>query len=953
MRLRTFTSIVACSVPLLAAGCSGCVATYRDVGPDFDDARNEDWRGSSAGLIYQLAGDRNTLYAVSLNAGIWRRKSGERWHQLSQSSPLTTSLAVDPTNPRHLVSGDRNNAGTDSDPANYDLSLSGLWESTDAGDTWQLVYSPLTRVADASAPAYCVNIQSQSIAAVVVTPVGTVLAGTPCGIARRATGASTYDFPPIPAGLAAITAFAVARISSVPAASGAARGSRPTTSNLIWALARNVPGTVLTLLWSDTDGSTWNAVALQSPVNGYGVPQATGEEMARGDDFSLAAFGDSVAMVFKPTPDQENKTGIVYYNRSTRTFSAHLVEAGNDGTGWGGRRSIRAIPIHSPYSIGDGVRIVLNTAQGVFDGEGINRSGMVKWRKQITAHCRDCQDPDPMHADIWDVLPASDNDDLWVATDGGIYAKSDTLGSFNAGLFTQHIHTLSLIEAPLGLGGPRLDYATSDNDAWFSPGPMPGSPAAVWRSYTVLGDANWTAADRGNSRISLEVRDGLSADITDFGDGPPNGSSHVGGDNFLLSCRQTAGNPGACSDADVLPRNFRVVQTGSRSLPYRTGGLLDVVWLTSLPLQYKNGDTVTNLSSGVLSDQVKTASSPVLLRNSALAVQPDINTSQFKGWSLESGSVPTSASRVWVSVENGHHPWEAVYYVCVCDHVATAHLFKQKTRSAPWEPVVVKIDQPSGSVITRDILPAWEDAKKTVRGTTGPVWVDPINPNRLVVLTTVGVVISNDGGASWTEDRTLTLLLTNSWQYPFATGYPAGSDLGVVLGTRGLRFMYASDVAFGWGDDQLAVASPFTGVYVRGGVNQPWLDLTQALPRPLATVSSLAFWGRELYVATEGRSLVQTIHSYDARMGAVFDRTVSPRTGARTIRLLRSDGAAVANSRVSLTTITQNGVLQASALTSTAMGEVVLPSGLPVGTRIFLRYAGDSSAAPAETAFRT
>src|SRR5438874_8108756 len=131
-------------VVLVAALVAGCAAyTSIDVSPnDGDDSTYR--QISAAGLISQLAGDENALYAVSINAGIWRRRAGGWWAHLQNSSVLTTSLAVDPLNPRHLISGDRNGDASQSDPSRFDLTQSGIWESFDAGDTWLWTFSPLT-----------------------------------------------------------------------------------------------------------------------------------------------------------------------------------------------------------------------------------------------------------------------------------------------------------------------------------------------------------------------------------------------------------------------------------------------------------------------------------------------------------------------------------------------------------------------------------------------------------------------------------------------------------------------------------------------------------------------------------------------------------------------------------------------------------------------------------------
>ena len=126
--LRTFGL---CQMSLTLLLFTGCASSFIDAGPNLIDGSNDSWEASPTGLIYRLAGDEHTMYAVSLNAGIWRRASGEQWKQLPASSPLATDLAVDPNDPRHLVSSDRNGAASESNAARFDLNLSGIWESFD------------------------------------------------------------------------------------------------------------------------------------------------------------------------------------------------------------------------------------------------------------------------------------------------------------------------------------------------------------------------------------------------------------------------------------------------------------------------------------------------------------------------------------------------------------------------------------------------------------------------------------------------------------------------------------------------------------------------------------------------------------------------------------------------------------------------------------------------------
>ena len=71
-----------------------------------------------------------------------RSTSLSRWVQLTQAPPRAVSIAVDPSDNRHLIVGER---GDDKPIATANAliaSRSGAWESADAGDTWTKIYDP-------------------------------------------------------------------------------------------------------------------------------------------------------------------------------------------------------------------------------------------------------------------------------------------------------------------------------------------------------------------------------------------------------------------------------------------------------------------------------------------------------------------------------------------------------------------------------------------------------------------------------------------------------------------------------------------------------------------------------------------------------------------------------------------------------------------------------------------
>jgi hypothetical protein len=941
---RKSALLLAVALPALVSAQS-----FQDVGPNYADGKDDSWSASATGLIYKLAGDANILYAVSLNAGVWKRHINGQWVQLTSSSRLTSSLEVDPASPRHLVSGDRDNDQSEADSSRFDLSIGGVWESFDAGDSWQWAFSPAAGMENPSAPAACKTAQSQAIPAILITPSGTIMAATGCGIVRKTSAGGIFNWSKTPSDLGRVTALSLSRVG-------------PAT--FLWGLGVHLSTKLTALLSSTDDGATWSFQDIPADI-AAGVPADFG---GSGDIFSLASFGKSALMVFKhvPTTGDDNRSWLLYFDSTTGKFSTQIPANANDGTGLGGRRSFRTTAVAPPFEVGNGLRIVFNAGQNVLEGIGIDGAGQIKWKHVLNTYCAGCSNTQHVHADLWDMLPTKNAKELFVSGDGGIYSKEGSkLKSYNDGLHTQHIHTLAVLDSSSSALGPRIAYSTSDNDAWFWDGSSPSNPSLRWKSYKSIGDVNWTDGDRANQELALEVLNGTFAEITSFGHKPPTLTQQVGGARIWLGCSKTIDpNTGkqACGGAGVKPRNYFVIQSPPSASPSsQVNADLDVVWLTTPPLQFMQGSAVVDLKKGTLADEVAGLTTPILLRNFALAVQPSINHSRFKGWVLESGNVPPGATRVWASTPpstSGLATFSLVYYVCTCDGSANGpfpQIFKRENGSTVWTKLAISAATGTG-LKSFDVLKPVDDSDDKARlEIGGPLFVDPLDPNRLLLLTTDGVLQSDDGGNSWTRDAVLTALSTNSGQDPFAIGFPSGNTNNVAQGTRGLAYMFISAVDFGRGTGEVAVASPFTGVFYKASPERPWLDATPLLPGPLPTVSSIALSNHEVFVGLEGRSLVKTVGLPLSRMAAWFQFppvVLGRRTPPPPVRLMGANGMPIGSVQVKVTLIKLDGSVVIQPIMTDATGGLALPTDAGTLTRVVFSFAGTSQFAPATTGFR-
>jgi hypothetical protein len=563
---RSMRRLCACVLLGLIAGV-GCRTVHRqDISPNAPNGTLE----GTAGLTYGLAGSESMLYAVSLNAGVWKsvQQNASRgpWSMLANSPPLASSMAVDPNNPAHLAVGERNG-----DARRVDLNHSGVWESVDGGDSWALTLDPFSQEA-------CVAAQSKAIPAVLYSRKSTLLAGTPCGLARKATGAGAFDFHFSP----------MATVVSALAESRRADGAW-----LLWALVANQASpSMFSVMWSSNDGVSWTVEDIPAKVNGYGISFG-----GRGDPFSLAAFDDTAVLVFAvsdtsdPSVKQQigNANTLLYHKASGGWSVQALTGISNNGTGLGGRRNLKSFvldPNAVPATVPQAVRVFFIGGQDLLSATGVS-NGQLTWQQIGLSAFTGSNSPYHLHPDLWDVHIDPGSRNIRLGTDGGVYRNTgNDWTPENDGLHTHHVHSLNATDAGKAV---KLAYGAQDNGAWARDGLPFNTPVTGWAPMG-LGDANWTAADQGNPVRALLVRNSNTLELTDFKNITP----------LQLQCgKPNPDTPNQCSDIFVKPTECVVIQT---LLNEDSAPGLDVVMLVKPPLLTIQNGKIAPLAQGPLAN---------------------------------------------------------------------------------------------------------------------------------------------------------------------------------------------------------------------------------------------------------------------------------------------------------------------------------------------------------------
>lgn len=591
---------------LIAALATLAGPACEDVSPNLPNGATKS-RASTAGLTLAVAGDRNTLYAVSLNAGVWRSDRGGPWHQLSASPPNANCIAVDPANVRHIAVGERNGFAV-----NMRLNHCGVWESTDAGEHWRFLLDPATlRGSD-----------SEAVPAIAFDQRSNLFVATPAGIGVKKAGSMVVSLNDSPPGVGRVTAL-----------SADGRG--------VWAR------TATKLMRTLNAGTSWEVVDIPQEVGADKVAFSS-----RGDLYSLGGSPTVAFMTCVLNPGiGGNRNSLIAYDVASKRWFTQSLASGN-GTGLGGRRFAKFESGNLIYGGGQEIHQAPLAGYGSADSQ-------IKFDMPVQANWGGPYGTPPhgIHSDTWDMhldpsfSPASQ--DAWIACDGGIFASSPQLrepaGSalrlfdhlwlpHNDGLHTHHIHTITALEMPGE--DARLAYPTSDNEAFYF------DPQRGWMNEPWLGDVNWTAGDAGNPSFALLVRRSAGfAILTAFRQAMPEGAGFDEDQGLTL-----------CNDEHYDgPTSFAFIQTLSGETPEYP--LLDAVRIVDLPLKTNDGKPVP----GPLGEA---RANPVLIRNTAFAAAPDANASKFSGWKIEC-DLPAGATGFCVS--GGHA--QPVYYVAASGQV--------------------------------------------------------------------------------------------------------------------------------------------------------------------------------------------------------------------------------------------------------------------------------------------
>jgi hypothetical protein len=752
--------------------------------------------GYPAGITVGIAGDEKVLYAVSLNAGVWMSTNGGAWVQLGNSPPRAYSIAVDPTNPKHVVVGERD--GDFKDPSK---NQSGVWESFDGGGNFNKTLDPFSHNG-------CNG--SQAIQSLVFTHQGSVIvAGTACGVAVYAGIFAGWKFPTTPIGNNLVTAVAA-------------------SATKVWA--RDGSGT---LIVTNDNGQSFHLATNQPLPNGVSFAHG-------GDRFSLAAFDDFAMM---STLGDDNGAGnnfdqlLIYDAKQDQwLFKKRIFDpaenVNNDpnfgsvnGTGsceCNGSRFIRAFDRQTSH--GPQQSIIFSGGQDLFLATAaVLDPAKLSWMRiaggnYTTAPSRPQYQP-LVHGDFWASWLSSAGT-LWLGSDGGVFEnRQDGQGWRSRG---DGLHTLAvqmLYAAPLNTA-----YATPtmDNSAWFA------GFSGNWQ-VDDSGDSNWVVGDSGGAPLfAYAARDAQTSAVLGFDNKVPDQDLPNAG-TMVEGVRRSA------DQSFDGPLTFNVIQTLYSGEPRPRGPTLDVVMLAKMPLQYRDDKTKQLVT--VIPNQ---GHDVAIVRNPIWLQHPDISEGKGQGWVTLADNTP--ANTVGFLVAGGHsHP--QLYVLTNLN--GTVDLWRwDGNQKAGWKKLDISGNgQPSGLVA--------ESLK-------GPVFVNPYRPERLYALTAYGVRYSINSGDTWQAEVGLTNAITGSGAYPLTASFSpnfnnvAASAHGPFGGSGTLCDMSFDEIY----PDRVIAGSPFTGVFYNKG-DGIWRSLRYATPKPSSPVTSVYLFGNVAVVGFQGRGLWQ------------------------------------------------------------------------------------------------
>jgi len=615
---------------------------------------------------------------------------------------------------------------------------------------------------------------SKSVRAVIFGRDGGLFIGTDCSIVHRKANTNSFDIRNTPA---PILGFAISQTKIWARSSRAIYVS--TNNGLNWSAPIQFPNAI-DINWRFTDVIAAFDAFAYIPFSTTGVAQAGGCGTCGAD------------------------TKLLILNAKTNTWLVQNVDFAGchacDGTGL----SAGPIPIRSfisnnltlPAVVGKRLQLLFSAGQELYQATGLNSDGtIVSWNRIGGTFAGGAASN--IHADIWDFYIDTQNsgNTAWVACDGGVFKKNyGGAFLFPAGNWSIHMdgmHTHKMITLSVLPGSPiersRLGYPTADNNAWCKDSSKVLFPDVKWQSVSAGGDVNFSVGDAGMPSYLLLARHQTAASLM-----------HFGVANLPITiCNSTPG-------PDTATR-FQFIQA-----PKGMGsGKLDAVMLATLPLSYF--DTLTNklVPADPMSPLGKNSNGNwVMLRNRNFAASPDINIDKGISWSIEINNFPTGTEGFYVSGS----PAAPIYYSYGNDGSGLA---LSKWDGTKWNKLAVTNLMSSTSY--------------------GPAFVNPFDPKILYVITQTGILVSNNGGNSFTVDPVLTNL---------AKG---------LSGTQPLNTL--SNIAFNYDNPTVHAACANWGGIFHRRKDGTWNNLSGLLPSPSSPIISVGIDNENIYVATDGRGL--------------------------------------------------------------------------------------------------
>lgn len=780
------------------SSCSSCGVLVYDLNPDTPNGQTTGLDASStAGLTLRVDGRADYLYAVSLNAGVYRSIPGlynAGWVQLNASPPHAYSLAVDPNDVHHIAVGER-----DGDNADPRTNKSGVWESQDGGNTWGDYFDPRSLNGTCG---------SQAIPSVTISTNGTIVAATNCGIAFHPKGGA-WAYAQLPQG------FPADRVTAVAAS--------PTK---VWARDGQY-----NLVVSDVNAAVFT-LATQHP-------HPAAQVAATGDDGSLAVFDSLAVMICMGQlvdNGKQNLTRLIMYDATQdRWIDQGSVAGAVNGNGNFaiGRRFAKAYTLGQGGRWGSDQQLFVSNAQEVYRATSRNADGTFNFVLVAGTASAGRGSPDPnwrglLHSDLWDFHLAPDGKAAWIAGDGGVFETLLDGTGWHTRSHTLNTHHVEMLFVPYD--GFHLAYATQDNDAWIR---TRFGTQAAWDSPGCQGDVNYVAGDAGKGSAALLVRNVGDAVLTGFG--APLPTSHQ-----PLVCGLTFNNDQTFFQSPVA---FRFIQTRKgEQYPYP----LDAVLLSKLPFTWTDGTGAHAITAS--------GQSFALIRNPNFEASPDVHSQVGTGgWQLAADNLPANPLAFWVTGQsNGPGAHTAPIYYLLASPVGTPTIYRSSGfgQGTQWTPLP---NQP-GNIVTNGA-----NAREYRNGPlfVNPYDADVM----YVLTTTGIVVSHNATQATptFTPDTTLSNLVSANGTYPFEAGYWGGNGTNVDQATHNGSWTLEtlSDMAFDHNDPSHVVAgSAFTGVFVNLGTGT-WRNAGQYLPKPLPPVTSVGIVGTDVYVGTLGRGVLR------------------------------------------------------------------------------------------------